>query len=140
MVDDETYCRIRIHHKEQGLTFNQIGRELGIDPETAAKYAALDTFPRRRSTKRTSKLDPFKPDILGVKSNCPQIHRASSRFSISWRWLRRLDRARARLGGGGQQFQQAGLVSGGVGDVGEAHAGESHGFAAPGFERLDDVL
>jgi len=46
-----------------GLTFNQIGRELGIDPETAAKYSALDAFPRRRATKRTSKLDAFKPAI-----------------------------------------------------------------------------
>jgi transposase len=63
MITYEAYCRIRIYHKEQGLTFNQIGRELGIDPETAAKYAALDSFPRRRSTKRASKLDPFKPAI-----------------------------------------------------------------------------
>jgi hypothetical protein len=63
MINYETYCRIRIYHKEQGLTFSQIGRELGIDPETAAKYSALDTFPRRHATKRTSKLDAFKPAI-----------------------------------------------------------------------------
>ena len=43
---------------------NQIGRELNIDPETVAKYARLDTFPRRRNTKRVSKLDPFKPAIM----------------------------------------------------------------------------
>ena len=43
MIDYETYCRIRLFHKERGLTSSQIGRELGIDPETAAKYAALDT-------------------------------------------------------------------------------------------------
>jgi transposase len=63
MIDYQTYCQIRLFHQQHGLTFNQIGRELGIDPETAAKYAALSTFPRRRATKRSSKLDPFKPVI-----------------------------------------------------------------------------
>lgn len=63
MTDYQTYCQIRLLHQERGLTFNQIARELGIDAETAAKYAVLDTFPRRRHTKRTSKLDPFKATI-----------------------------------------------------------------------------
>lgn len=64
MIDYETYCRIRLFRHERGLTYSQIGRELGIDPETAAKYAALDTYPRRRSTKRPGKLDAFKPAII----------------------------------------------------------------------------
>ena len=63
MISYETYCQIRLFYQQHGLTFNQIGRELGIDPETAAKYSALDTFPRRHATKRTSKLDAFKPAI-----------------------------------------------------------------------------
>ena len=63
MIDYQTYCRIRLFHQQHGLTFNQIGRELGIDPESAAKYAALDTFPRRHYAKRPSKLDAFKPAI-----------------------------------------------------------------------------
>ena len=63
MIDYQTYCQIRLFHLERGLTFSQIAIELGIDPETAAKYAALTTFPRRRATKRTSKLDPYKPAI-----------------------------------------------------------------------------
>ncbi len=62
MTNYETYCQIRLLHG-RGLSFNQIGAELGIDPETAAKYAALASFPRRRTTKRASKLDPFKPLI-----------------------------------------------------------------------------
>ena len=66
MISYETYCRIRLIHQEHGLNFSQIGRELGLDPETAAKYAALDTFPpRRRATQRASKLDAFKPAISG---------------------------------------------------------------------------
>lgn len=63
MIDYQTYCQIRLFHQERGLTFSQIGIELGIDPETAAKYAALATYPRRRASKRASKLDPFKPAI-----------------------------------------------------------------------------
>ena len=63
MIDYPTYCQIRLFHQERGLNFNQIGRELGIDPETVAKYAVLERFPRRRSPKRASKLDAFKPTI-----------------------------------------------------------------------------
>jgi len=64
MIDYETYCRIRLYRHERGLGFGQIGRELGIDPETAAKYAALAAYPRRRAVKRASKLESFKPVIL----------------------------------------------------------------------------
>lgn len=78
MIDYETYCRIRLFHQERGLNPSQIGRELGIDPETAAKYAALDTYPRRRSAKRPSKLDAFKPAIIRWLEHHPysatQIH------------------------------------------------------------------
>lgn len=78
MIDYETYCQIRLFHQQHGLSFNQIGRELGIDPETAAKYAALSTFPRRHATKRVTKLDPFKPAITRWLERHPysatQIH------------------------------------------------------------------
>jgi len=47
MIDYETYCRIRLFHQERGLSFNQIAAELGIRPQTVAKYANLATFPRR---------------------------------------------------------------------------------------------
>jgi transposase len=64
MINFQTYCKIRFFQQERGLSMNQIGRELGIDPETAAKYAKMASFPRRRSTKRASKLDPYKPAIV----------------------------------------------------------------------------
>ena len=63
MIDYETYCKIRLFHQERGLSFNQIAAELGLRPQTVAKYANLATFTRRRGTKRPSKLDPFKPAI-----------------------------------------------------------------------------
>ncbi len=64
MTGYETFCKIRLWHREHGLSFNQIGRELGIDPETVAKYARMEVFPRRKSTRRPSKLDAFKPVIV----------------------------------------------------------------------------
>jgi transposase len=63
MIDYETYCKIRQFHQERGLNFSQIGGELGLDPETVAKYARLSAFPRRRSARRASKLEPFKAAI-----------------------------------------------------------------------------
>lgn len=51
MTDYETYCRLGLFHQGHGLTTSLIGRKLGIDSETAAKYATLDTCPRLRTTK-----------------------------------------------------------------------------------------
>ena len=47
MIDHETYCKIRLYHRERGLSFAQIARELAIDLETAAKYARADWVPVR---------------------------------------------------------------------------------------------
>ena len=63
MIDYETYCKIRLDHQEHDLSFGQIARKLGLDPETVAKYARATSFPRRISVKRTSKLDALKPTI-----------------------------------------------------------------------------
>ena len=64
MIDYQTYCQIRLFHKEHGLNFSQIGRELDLDAETVARYARLDTFPRRSPMRRVGKLDPFKGQIM----------------------------------------------------------------------------
>ena len=78
MIDYETYCRIRLCHRERGLNFSQIGRELSLDPETVARYARLATFPRRSPVRRAGKLDPFKPAIIRWLEHHPysaiQIH------------------------------------------------------------------
>jgi len=63
VIDYETYCQIRLFHQQRGLSFNQIASELGIRPQTVAKYANQATFTRRLGTKRPSKLDPYKPAI-----------------------------------------------------------------------------
>ena len=63
MIDYETFCKIRLSHRERGLTLAQIAHELGIHPQTVAKYLALGSYHPRRPPRRTSKLDPFKPTI-----------------------------------------------------------------------------
>lgn len=71
MIDYETYSKIRHSHAEKGLTFSQIALELGIDPETVAKYARAEKFVPRRGGKRTSKLDAFKPMLTRLLERHP---------------------------------------------------------------------
>ena len=71
MIGYETYCKIRQYHGERGLSFNQIAAELGIDPETAAKYARAEKFSPRSGAKRASKLDAFKPLITRLLERHP---------------------------------------------------------------------
>jgi transposase len=71
VIDYETYSRIRHGHGELGLSFNQIAAELGIDPETVAKYARAEKFVPRMGGKRASKLDAFKPMITRLLERHP---------------------------------------------------------------------
>ena len=82
MIDHETYCKIRLYHRERGLSFAQIARELAIDPETAAKYARADSYSPRRSVKRRSKLDPFKTRISGCWNGILTAPRRSTNVSV----------------------------------------------------------
>jgi transposase len=63
VIDYETFCKIRLCYREGGLNLTQIARELGVHPQTVAKYAALDSYHPPRPPRRKSKLDPFKPTI-----------------------------------------------------------------------------
>ena len=74
MITYETYCKIREYHQKRGLNFKQIAEELGIDEETAAKYAKAAVFLQRAATmhaKRASKLDAFKPMITRLLERHP---------------------------------------------------------------------
>lgn len=64
MIPYEVYCRVRQLHREGVLSYTQIAQELSLHPDTVAKYAALESFPRRRCAKRTSKLDPYKATVM----------------------------------------------------------------------------
>jgi transposase len=74
MINYETYSKIRLYYRERGLNFSQIGRELGIDPETVAKYARAESYTLgRRPARRPSKLDVFKPTIQRWLERHPYI-------------------------------------------------------------------
>jgi transposase len=63
MIDYERYCKIHDYHHQRGLSVTQIARELGLDDRTVARWLAADRFRPRQTTRRPSKLDPFKGQI-----------------------------------------------------------------------------
>jgi transposase len=61
VISYELYCQIRLLHRERGLNFAQIARELHLDEETVAKWARAKSYTMvRTNTPRKSKLDPYK--------------------------------------------------------------------------------
>ena len=64
MIDYHTYCQIHTLHRERGLKNKQIAAELGLHPETVAKWLRRPSYEQRKAAPRPSKLDQFKPQIL----------------------------------------------------------------------------
>ncbi len=64
MIDYEQYCRIKDYHERRHLTVPQIARELRLDERTVAHWLAAEKFQPRRAGRRSSKLDPYKPQIV----------------------------------------------------------------------------
>ena len=64
MIDYETFCKIRDHHERQRLTVAQTARALGLHPETVAKWAKRTRYEARHSAPRSSRLDPFKDQVV----------------------------------------------------------------------------
>ena len=48
---------------DKGLSISEIARELDIDRKTVRKYASSNEIPRQHSTRRGSKLDPYRDRI-----------------------------------------------------------------------------
>lgn len=70
MIDYELFHRMK-HLKAEGLFPTQIARELGIDKRTVYKWLAEERYRQRTATRRSSKLDPFKPDIRRMLASHP---------------------------------------------------------------------
>ena len=64
MISYETYCKIHDHRTRQGLTITQTARALGLHPETVSRWSRIDHFRRRPAPKRTSRLDPYKGQVV----------------------------------------------------------------------------
>ena len=64
MIDYQQFLQIRYLHDQKGLKPSQIADKMGIDPRTAARWAAAKQFTPRQTPVRQSKLDPFKNEII----------------------------------------------------------------------------
>ncbi len=71
MIDYHRFCQIKHLHAHQGLTASQIAKELALDPRTVAYWLGQEHFRPRKSTPRSSKLDPFKPEIVRLLERYP---------------------------------------------------------------------
>ena len=60
MIDYALFCKINHLSQNDGLTAQQIARELAMDVRTIRKWVAETQFKPRQSTVRPSKLDPFQ--------------------------------------------------------------------------------
>ena len=64
MLDYATFSQIRDHIGRQQLTVIQTARALALDPRTVAKWAGVEQFHPRAGVARTSKLDPYKGQVV----------------------------------------------------------------------------
>ena len=64
MLDYAAFCQLRDHLDRQQLSVAQTARALAMDARTVAKWAAVEQFRPRAGVVRTSKLDPFKGQIV----------------------------------------------------------------------------
>jgi transposase len=71
MIDYQQCCQIKDLHDHQGLKAAQIAHTLGLDPRTVAYWLRQERFRPRKSPARTSKLDPFKPQIVQLLEKYP---------------------------------------------------------------------
>jgi len=71
MIDYETYMRIKSYHEKDGLNCNQIAAIMGLTFKTVNKWLNEKRYHLRKSTGRSSKLDPFKNQILQMLEKYP---------------------------------------------------------------------
>jgi len=63
MIDYETFMKIKTAY-EDGLTCPQIAGKLELDERTVHKWLEKSRYCQRKSSFKSSKLDPFKDYIL----------------------------------------------------------------------------
>lgn len=71
MIDYQRFSQIKHLSQEQGLGVLQIAQQLSLDPRTVSHWLAQDHFRPRKPGRRTSKLDPFKAEIVRMLEKYP---------------------------------------------------------------------
>jgi transposase len=64
VIDYETYCKIVELHQRHELKPTQIARMLSVDVRTVLHWIEEGTYRQRRTERKPSKLDPYKPRIV----------------------------------------------------------------------------
>ena len=63
MINYETYCKI-VRMREDRLRVSQIAATLGLDERTVLHWIEEGGYRQRKTARRPSKLDPYKPHIV----------------------------------------------------------------------------
>lgn len=71
MIDYETFMKIKTYHEHHGLKCGQIVTELELDYRTVEKWLNEKQYHPRKRSQRTSRLDPFKDDIIRMLETHP---------------------------------------------------------------------
>jgi transposase len=71
MIDYPTFLKIKYLHQDQHLKCSQIAKELCLDDRTVAKWLSENQYQKRKPVERSSKLDPFKADIIRMLETYP---------------------------------------------------------------------
>jgi transposase len=75
MIDYELFCKIKHLNVQEKLSATQIASELALDPRTVRSWLSQPRFSQRKSSPRSSKLDPFKADIARMLETHPYTAR-----------------------------------------------------------------
>lgn len=70
MIDYETYCRLKQYHQD-GLNTGQIALKLELDHRTVDKWLDEMHFRQRKTAQTSSKLDPYKDEIIRLLEKHP---------------------------------------------------------------------
>jgi transposase len=71
MIDYETFQKIRQCCDRDGLSIAQTAGLLGVDERTVAKWSVTTHYHPRQSARRSSKLDPFRGEIVRLLHQHP---------------------------------------------------------------------
>lgn len=71
MIDYQTFVKIKVLKDQHALKCSQIATELNLDYRTVEKWLDQKQYQQRRSPRRTSKLDPFKEQIVRMLQTYP---------------------------------------------------------------------
>jgi len=71
MIDYSTFLQIKHLHQDKRLKCSQIAKELSLDERTVSKWLSENQYHQRKPVQCSSKLDPFKADIVRMLETHP---------------------------------------------------------------------